>query len=474
MNNIVLITLDECTTGVLGCYGNQYAHTPNLDRFARNSVAFSSSFTVCPKCVPARAALLTGRYPHTDGHRTLPGFEVRTDENNVVSILKAAGYRTAMFGKNHTVDDRAIGHFFDVYHSGKGEKSLPKKRVLSPDNEAVYRSFYRGDVEDRTAANDWLAAEYACRYLENASPGPFFLLVNLKATHAPYFGYKPHIDIIRRKRPPVPEKESLESAPEILQKVRRVYDLEGLEEKDWRNIVEAYYSMASLCDECIGTILAKIDQLRLAENTTVIITADHGDFVGEHGCVEKWDTLFYDCLINTPLLVRHPGLTSLNTESDAFIETVDIAPGLLDLCGFEIPEWMHGSSFAPLLRGEEYEPKEYVFSEGGVEPSATVKAVPYDGSLVPIYPGYTWKQKIACQFPETMRRSKMVRNKEWKLIYRIDGSRELYNVREDPGEFRDVSQIRENKKVVCTLTNELLNWTIRSETDYPSIEQLKA
>src|SRR5690349_6643989 len=90
--NIVMIIMDECKWTVLGSYGNTDAYTPHIDRLASRGMQFEHAYVTFPKCVPSRAALMTGRYPHVEGHRTLPGFEVRKGENNLVLELKKAGY----------------------------------------------------------------------------------------------------------------------------------------------------------------------------------------------------------------------------------------------------------------------------------------------------------------------------------------------------------------------------------------------
>ena len=473
--NVLLITMDECKASALNCYGNGDAFTPNLDKLAQEGIRFNESYTTMPKCVPSRCAIITGRYPHVEGHRTLPGLEVRKEENNFITLLRNKGYKTAMFGKNHTVQPNELEYFFDEFTPGKEGLDVPwEKRAFEQDDD-LFRAFYRGDFSNTTEMSDNFAMNRACDFInrQKEAEKPFFLMVNFNAPHPPYTDIKPFVDMVRERKIKLPKIEKLEEAPEILKAYREMYDLENLTEEQWRKVVEAYYGLTTYVDSCIGHIMTCLDSSGMKENTVVIVTSDHGDFAGEHGCVEKWDTIFYDCLIKVPLIIRCPSVTKAGTVSDSMIENVDIAPTIIKLCGFEVPSWIQGKEFTKVLLNPAKEHRDMVFCEGGVETSALEKSIHYDSDEHKMrHPNYYWKQKLMVDYPWTLYRAKMVRNKKWKLIYRVNGVKELYDIEKDPLEFHNVASKPKNKEIINSLMEELLKWTINTETNYPLIEKM--
>ncbi len=471
--NVVLIVMDECKASSIGCYGNNDSYTPNIDEFSKNSITFMQAYSVFPKCVPARTALLTSRYPHTDGHRTLPGFEVRRDENNFVLEMKKHDYRTAMFGKNHTVQEDAFEIFFDEFQKHREGLDVPWERRDFEKDDNLFRAFYRGDFSDINSMADTIATNKAIDFITRNVDKKFFLLLNYNAPHPPYTDIKPYVDVIKKKNVKLPPKEDLNRLPDVIKMYRMVYNLEMLSDGDWRKVIEAYYSLISYVDDQIGELINHLKKLNIYDNTIIIITSDHGDFAGEHGCVEKWDTLFYDCLIRVPFIISCPRIKKGECKTEAMIETVDIAPTVLELCGFKVPSWMHGKSFVDVLHGETDFHKAEVFSEGGVEESALEKAVHYNSEEhKKRHPNYYWKQVLMIEYPWTICRSKMIRTKDWKLIYRINGTKELYDLKNDPNEFNDVSCVIKNTELINYLMEKLLKWCIQTETDYPIIEKL--
>jgi len=467
--NVVLVNIDECKASVIGCYGNKEAYTPNIDRIAEGGVTFTNSFTTFPKCVPSRCAMITGRYPHVEGHRTLPGFQITRGENNIILELKKRGYTTAMFGHNHLLEEDLLDEYFDCrtrVWRGKRDDGFAEDPNL-------YRAFYRENLYSMEDLHDFYHTQDACDFIDAHGEEPFFLLVNIGVPHPTYKNIREYIDTIRARNVKVPPREDLERAPEVLKAYRRVYDLEMLREEDWKKIIEAYYSMVSFADYCVGKIHQKIEEKGLASNTVFIFTSDHGDFAGEHGCVEKWDTMFYDCLIKVPLIIQYPPRLKAGLKVDALVENVDLVPTMMELCGLEVPSWVQGKSLVGVMEGRDPVHKEAVFCEGGVEPSAIEKALPYTDEHYKRNPHY-YKQRVMIDYPWTMARAKMVRTKKWKLIFRVNGMKELYDLEKDPLELCNVADKPENKEILYELTEKLLVWAIETETDYPPVKIMHA
>ncbi|MHA6481352.1 sulfatase-like hydrolase/transferase [Paenibacillus sp. strain BS8-2] len=474
--NIVLITMDECKYNMLGCYGNEDAVTPHMDHLAKEGMRFQHSYCTFPKCVPSRAALMTGRYPHVEGHRTLPGFEVSRGENNLVQELKRLGYRTAMFGKNHTLQADYCNECFDECHTKQPGLDVPWERRLDEVDDGLFRAFYRGPFNVIDEMTDTIATRAGIAFLnKQTSSEPFFLLMNYNAPHPPYTDIDPFIALIRDKKIKLPAREQLDAAPDLLRTYRQVYDLEGLSEADWRKVVEAYYGMVSYVDDQIGMLLQQLEDNGMRDQTIVILTSDHGDFAGEHGAVEKWDTMFYDCLIRVPLIIRYPGQLLSGQNTDAMVENIDIAPTILDLCGLEVPDWMQGRSLRGVLTGAETSHRDAVFCEGGVEEKALVRTAALDSEEhARRHPNYHWKQQLLVEHPWTLSRSKMIRTRKWKLVYRVNGMKELYDLEHDPEEWHDISGLEGSQPIIYALMEQLLHWAITTETDYPPIKKLNS
>ncbi len=474
--NIVLITLDECKASALGCYGNEDSRTPNMDKLADAGIRFTHAFATCPKCVPSRSSMLTGRYPHSEGHRTLPGFAIREGEDNLMLHLKRAGYETALFGDGtHWVDPDNHERCFDVTGrttAARKVRQLPDER----DEIGMFRAMYRPEAYVGEEMEDARQAALAVDYIDSRAGDslPFFMIYDLQLPHPPYLKVDPYIGEFEGKKVRVPEIEPLKQAPATLRRYREVYGLEQLDEEQWRQIVRAYYSMIAMADDCIGRVIDALDRSGLVDDTIVVLTSDHGDFAGEHGAVEKWDTLFYDCLMHVPFIVRYPARIRKGGTSEALTDNVDLVPTLLELCGLPGAPAIHGWSLAGILDGTETEHKAYVFGTGGVEAHAIDMAVPTEDEFYTLYPTYVHKQKVMITFPETMHRAKMIRNRKWKLVYRLNGSRELYDLENDPGERRDVSSHPEYKETVAELIEQLLRFSISTETDYPGIRHMLA
>lgn len=155
-----MITLDEANVPALHLYVAIANTTPRLDALARDGVVFDRAFCTFPKCTPSRAALLSGRYPHTGGHRTTPSFELDADEDSLARRLRSAGYRTAMVGKNHTVVPDGVDEHFDVRPAPHGQ-DVPWDRRADETDDRLFRAFYRGDFSDISEIRDNVTTDSA-------------------------------------------------------------------------------------------------------------------------------------------------------------------------------------------------------------------------------------------------------------------------------------------------------------------------
>jgi len=177
--NILWITTDEMKASAMSVYGNAFTRLPAAERMAREGTTFTNSFVQMPKCVPSRYSMITGRYPHTDGRRTLTGrtdhitphpavkdnsmFGLHEDDPNLVSLLRAGGYRTCLLGKNHLVEWNLHTKWFDQTPSWKWAKKIYED---SPhEGDRLWRADYRGrlaaNLDPDTLDDGVTATEYA-------------------------------------------------------------------------------------------------------------------------------------------------------------------------------------------------------------------------------------------------------------------------------------------------------------------------
>jgi len=485
--NIVWITLDSLKAAALPMYGNTFTHTPNLSRLASEGITFSNAFAQMPKCIPSRTSMISGRYPHSDGlrvNRGRVGYEYtdpntslrRDDEFNLVSFLKEKGYHTGLKGPNHMLTEKRHRALFDArMESGGGARKPPLPEPFDP---VLRRMQFAGDIPaefDMETYPDANATRQFLAFLRGAKGKPFFGFLDLRVTHPWYWHIPPFRDLYRDMSIPVPPKAEFASAPLTDQIYRRVYDLENVPPDAWRDLIRAYYSMASYGDMLVGRVLDELDRLALAENTIVIFSADHGDFAAEHGCVEKHDTFLYDCLVHLPLIIRYPGRIGAQRRFDGLAEFVDIAPTMMELASFDIPDWAQGqSAVGAIVRGEEY--RHSVIAHGGLERAVidrtfrADRAAIYQNKSAAYHGQYVIKQHAIMERPEFFMRAKMIRTKARKYIHRLNGDHELYDLRADSHEIRNEIANPAYASDAAKLREALLTRLIESETNLPLVD----
>jgi choline-sulfatase len=208
----------------------------------------------------------------------------------------------------------------------------------------------------------------------------------------------------------------------------------------------------------------------------VVFTVDHGDFAGQYGLFEKWDTCMADCLLRVPFVLWSPDLPH-GTNVEGLTQHVDLPPTVLELLGIE-PDWgIHGRSLLTVARGES-PGRETVFADGGHEremqerfsfPRTDAQGRPKRLSS---------KQVTYMRCPQTMARTKMARSERWKLVTRLVGGNELYDMQEDPWELHNLwgehERDPELMRVVVDLQDRMIRWCTQTDTDRPHQEQVGA
>lgn len=305
--NIVVVICHDLGQS-LGCYGDKNARTPAIDRFAKTAIRFENSFCTAPQCSPSRAALWTGRYPHSNGvvGLTHGGFQndLNPDECHLAQMLGALGYETHLFGGQHEADTaERCGH-----HQRHAQEHIPCDQVTDAFSKVLSQ---RGD-----------------------SKVPFFSEICFFEPHRPFW----------RNDVAIQPPQSM-TVPPYLPDIPAVR--EGLAD---------FEASVASADRAFGRIVDEIKKAGIEEETVVVFTADHG-FPFPHAKMT-----LYDPGIAVPLIMRIPGQAGGQVFPE-MISNVDFVPTILEMLGTKIPSNIQGRSFWGKITGKGYQHREAVFAE---------------------------------------------------------------------------------------------------------------
>lgn len=360
--NFVFILPDQMRPDFLSCYGADFLQTPHMDSIARNGIRYTNAVSSSPLCVPARTALLTGISALRNGvlgneHAVRPDYTalgVRTWPQ----LLAERGYRTAAVGKMHF-------HPWDASHGFRERVIAEDKRHIEIDDD--YQEFLKanglrkthgaeqpGYFEHKGAVLSAVPYEYtvdhfvggaACEFLaKQTSAQPFALMVGFPSPHCPYDPDPRFLDQIDAQRIPDALPEATRNAPGLRRWniERNRHSWNGMDYTDFpaeakQRIRWHYAALVRQVDEEVGRILAALAKHGLADNTVVVLSSDHGDYLGDHNLIGK--SSFYDAAIRVPLLVHVPH-APVTTVRDELVELHDITATMLHLAGCEPPPVM--------------------------------------------------------------------------------------------------------------------------------------
>lgn len=420
--NIVFILADDLGYMDIGANNpKSFYETPNIDRLAAQGMRFTAGYAACPVCSPTRGSIMTGKYPPRTGvtdyigrnreGKLLPApnrTHLALEEVTLAEALRDGGYTNFFAGKWHLGEGQfgpgAQG--FDPQLVGKGQFFYPKSDVPPP------------SPKDDPKTTDRIANE-AVRFIDANKERPFFAYLPLLAVHIPIGAKQELIAKYQRKK---------ETAPP---------DAWGRERESKVRLVQnhaAYAAMIEQMDAAIGRVLDALERNGLAERTIVVFTSDNGGLATAEGhptsnapfrAGKGW---VYEGGIREPWIIRAPGVTKAGAVCDTPVISNDFYPTLLELAGLPPLPAQHvdGMSLAPLLRGGKLA----------------------RGPLYWHYPHYGNQGGAP---------SGAVRDGDWKLIECYeDGSRELYNLRDDPAEAKDLAASQPEK--VKELARMLADW----------------
>ncbi|HLJ10727.1 MAG TPA: sulfatase [Planctomycetaceae bacterium] len=338
--NFIVLLADDLRADCLGFSGHPLVKTPHIDRLASEGVTFKNAFVTTAICCISRASFITGRYArhhHVADFDTALSPELLTD--TYPAVLHRAGYHTGCFGK-WGLGGKSPEGVFDVWDAWGGQGEF----FHVVDGERIHNSEF---LTRKTA--EFLRGRPANQ--------PFCLLVYYKSPHDPYQPDPRDADLFSADviEPPATYTDRHFAAmPEFIRKSEgrtRAMNAHGTPEK-YQEFVKQYLRCIAGVDRSAGQIKALLDELKLTDNTVIVVSSDNGFFLGEHGLSHKW--LMHEESIRIPLVIRDPRLPERlrGRRLDNIVLNIDLAPTLVDLAGAEIPKGTDGRSLKPLLAGE--------------------------------------------------------------------------------------------------------------------------
>lgn len=431
--NVLFIAVDDLRPE-LGCYGHRPVLSPNIDKLASKGMLFERAYCQFPVCSPSRSSLLSGYRPTSKRFVENLSTTITTDAPGAVTLpelFKKNGYYTISNGKIFHGYDKAVG---DRSWSEKPwSKVGGHTKWLDPESgKYLSKDGKRGpffespDLPDN-AYPDGMHAEKTIEDLRRLKDigQPFFLGCGFVRPHLPFYAPKKYWDLYKREDIEIADNlDRPKDAPESLQgssEITNYYNQRGLEYNSpeyHRAGRHGYYACVSYTDAQVGKVLNALDELGLRENTIVILWGDHGWQLGEHNFWGK-AVLMHNSM-NAPLIISVPGMKG-GQRCKAIVEFMDMYPTLAELAGLETPDYVEGTSFAPLLKNPDKRWKKAAFTRHA------------NGDSV-ITERYTYTEFLT-----------------------EDGKTErmLYDLQADPKENQNIAEKPENKKRVKKLSGML-------------------
>lgn len=469
--NIIVIVTDDHAYQAISAYGSTLIQTPNIDRVGRQGAIMREAAVTNSVCSPSRAVILTGKYSHLNGLKDNGSFFDGTQET-LPKILQRYGYRTAVIGKWHLWSEPtgfdywnilpAQGHYYAPPFIKMGKDTVYSGYVtdvitdlsLQWINEKQNKPFCLF-LQHKAPHRNWMPP---MKYLDSFNnrlfkiPKTFYdIYEDKKALQRQLITVKQDLDIRYDTKMPCdscPVKKINDWAPAEFQ--REIERLTDQERKTWddayrkeyevfkqlkrtddiirfqfQRYMEDYLRCVQSVDDNVGRVLDYLQESGLAENTILIYTSDQGFFLGEHGLYDK--RFMYRESFRTPFMIRYPAMVKPGQNRYEYILNLDIAPTLLDFAGIPIPRDMQGESMKRLLTGKGNQ---------------------------------NWRKEVYYHYYEKsfgLTAHYGIRTSSFKLIHFYDpiDSWELYDLRIDPEEMRNVYQDARYRNVVKDLKRRL-------------------
>lgn len=350
--NLVFFLGEGLRSDEFSSAGNKILSTPNMDRIGREGFTFHNAFVINSLCLPSRATFLTGLYSHTTGAVSNVEGEIPRRYEIISDMLRAQGYEVAFLGKSH-IKGALTDHYWDYYLGFLGQADYYRP-VLTEGIRGKYSEpkLYTGEYVDD------LLTRKAVEWLQQKHDKPFCLFLWFYAPHAPF--YRPKRMVDRFNGVPIPKPatfdEDLSGYAEKAQATAHADNQIGTAEigtddpRSLEELVKDHYAGVESNDDNVGLVMKELERQGILDRTAIILSSDHGFFLGEHHFYDK--RLMYEPSIRIPLMIRYPPLIAAGGHSDEMVLNLDVPPTILELAGISIPTEMQGKSLAPFLEGK--------------------------------------------------------------------------------------------------------------------------
>lgn len=498
--NILFIMYDQLRRDYLSCYGHPHLHTPNMDRLAAMGVRFDRAFVQSPLCGPSRMSTYTGRYVHSHGS-SWNQVPLKVGELTMGDHLRALGMGCWLVGKTHMAADaegmarlglepdsligaRVAECGFDIWERDDGMRPEGPDGLYDPGGALRYNDYlrergYDGDNPWHDHANSGIDVDgnlLSGWFLENsdqpaniAEPdsetpyltrrgmefiaaqgdAPWLCHLSYIKPHWPYIVPEPYVGMYGPQHFLPPVRSPAEAATDhpvfrgfMGAPVSRAFSRDDIRAK----VLRAYMGLVKQCDDQLGVLLDWLEATGRMADTMIVLTSDHGDYLGDHWMGEK--TFFHDAAIRVPLIVVDPSAeadATRGTVCDAPVEQIDLLPTFVQVAGGDpaaLDHILEGRSLVPLLHGRpDPHPRERVICE-------------YDFSAAPLAARMGLTPAQARMF--------MIADSRWKLIHFESGHRPmLFDLNADPQELVDLGASTAHAPVIADMYERLAAWARR-------------
>ena len=482
---------DQLRFDYLSCAGHPYLETTNFDRVAAQGVRFSNAYAQSPVCGGSRMCFYTGRYASSHGAHW-NGFPLRVGEHTLGDHLRREGMGCWLIGKTHMkadVDgmkrlglspDSLIGARqaecgFDAWVRDDGlwgsgpdgfydEKRSPYNEYLKSKgyvSENPWADFANAGVDKNEIASGWIMtnADKPANILEKdsetpwlttraidfmeAQAGPWLAHVSYIKPHWPYIVPAPYHDMYKKNQilPVIRDRVERDGAHPVYEAYQNNKIATAFQKDDVRSkVIPAYMGLIKQCDDQLGRLLDYLETTGQKNNTMIVLTSDHGDYLGDHWLGEK--DLFHEQSVKIPLIVFDPRLeadVTRGTTCDVLVESIDLTATFIEAAGGKVPDHIvEGRSLMPWLHGEIKPWRKYVISEydySSTSQAAKLGIAPRDARLFMIFDG------------------------RYKMMHAEGGFRPmLFDLKEDPEEYHDLAKGQTHQNEIDRLYVDLGSW----------------
>jgi len=495
--NILFIMYDQLRFDYLSCAGHPHMDTPNFDRVAEKGVRFTRSYVQSPICGSSRMSCYTGRYVHSHGAQW-NGHPLKVGELTMGDHLRDNGMDCWLIGKTHMnadldglnrlgiAHDSIIGARvaecgFDVWIRDDGlwghgpDGAYDEKR--SPYNDYLKAKGYPGDNpwhdyansgidEDGSIASGWMLkhsdkpanireedsetpwlTSRTIDFIEEKGDGPWCAHVSYIKPHWPYIVPKPYFNMYGHNQilPPIRNAGEREDPHPVFREFMNNAIGKAFSRDEAREaVIPAYMGLIKQCDHQLGRLLDFLEETGRMEETMIVITSDHGDYLGDHWMGEK--ALFHECSVKVPLIIYDPSEAAdatRGTVCDELVEAIDLTATFIEVAGGTVPKHIvEGRSLMPFLHGEKPEEwREFAVSEfdyGGTIMAEKLGLEPYQGRLF------------------------MIADKRWKFMHDEGGNGAmLFDMENDPDELHDLGRDPKYGEIIDQMYERLGRWARR-------------